>query len=40
MTTSGRWIYTRKDYFKQQVIKETLAEYFALSYSKEIAQQQ
>ena len=34
MTTSGRWIYTRKDYFKQQVIKETLAEYFALSYSK------
>ena len=34
MTESGRWIYTRKDFFKQQAVKETLAEYFALCYSK------
>ncbi len=34
MTTSGRWIYTRKDFFKQQAAKEALAEYFALCYSK------
>lgn len=35
MTVSGRWIYTRKDFYKQQAAKEALAEYFALAYSKQ-----
>lgn len=35
MTESGRWLYTRKDYHKQGVVKETLAEYFALCYAKD-----
>ena len=40
MTVSGRWVYTRKDFFKQQAAKEALAEYFALSYSKNALPQQ
>lgn len=36
MTESGRWMYTRKDYHKQYAVKETLAEYFALCYAKDM----
>lgn len=36
MTESGRWLYKNKDFFKQGVVQETLAEYFALSYSKNV----
>lgn len=35
MTQSGRWLYKNKDYHKQTIVKETLAEYFALTYTKE-----
>ena len=34
MTESGRWLYKNKDYHKQCIVKETLAEYFALTYTK------
>ena len=34
MTQSGRWLHKSKDYHKQCVVKETMAEYFALSYAK------
>lgn len=35
MTQSGRWLYKNKDYHKQCVVKETMAEYFALCFVKE-----
>jgi hypothetical protein len=34
LTESGRWIYKNKDYFKQGVVQEALAEYFTLCYAK------
>ncbi len=36
MTESGRWIYKNRDFMKQRAVKETLAEYFALCYSKDM----
>lgn len=37
MTQSGRWLYKNRDYHKQCIVKESMAEYFALSFAKERA---
>ena len=36
MTQSGRWLYKNKDYFRQVAVQESLAEYFALCFSKAV----
>lgn len=36
MTESGKWLYSRQAYLKQGWVQETIAEYFALNYAKEM----
>lgn len=37
MTESGKWLFSRSSYMKQGWVKETVAEYFALQYCRQMA---